>query len=821
MGSLATDLRYALRTMRSGAGFTAVAIGALALGIGANTAIFTVIDSVMLEPLPYPQPDQMVRLGRQYPGGNGWSNSIPKFMVWRQDNHVFSAMALYNQGSFDAALGSGEKPPQVKRQQVSADYFKVFGVHPVLGRTFTEAEDVPGGPALAVMSYRTWEARFDGRADTIGRVILLNGKPFTVVGVMQKGFETDPRTDVWLPLQADPNSTNQGHYLGSVARLRTDTSLAQARAEMKVKGEQYRRLYPKWMDSNESVAVVPLRDSLVEDARLPLLILLGAVGFVLLIACANVANLLLARAAVRQKELALRAALGASRWRMVRQLLTESAMLAGAGATLGFAIGAAGVRMLLAAAPGSIPRLTDAEGALRPIPLLDWRVAAFTIAVALATAILFGIFPALQTSNPDLVSALKEGGRSGSSLHHRARSALVVSEVALALVLFAGAALLIRSFATLHSTDPGFDPRNILTMQTSMAGGNYNTTARFGEFVRQATARIEALPGVEAASATLALPEGGVDIDLPFNIAGRPVPKSGYDGDEQWRSVSPHYFRALRVSILRGREFNDNDRQNAPAVVIVNAAFAKTYWPRQEALGQVIAIGRGLGPQFDDPPRQIVGIVGNIHETGIDKKDEPAMYIPEAQMPEGLTQLGNSVIPLGWAIRAAGDPMGLRAAVEREVLAVDPQMPVSRARSMEQVIAQSLASRNFNMLLLSIFAGIALLLAAIGIYGLMSYTVEQRMQEIGVRVALGAGRRDVIRMVLVGGMKLTLAGVAIGLAAAFGITRVLSSMLFGVKSFDPATFGVVAAAILAIALGATYVPARRAAAVEASRALRW
>ena len=819
MRTLLADLRYSLRMMRSGRGFTAAAIGALALGIGANTAIFTVVNSVMLEPLPYPQPDRIVRLGRWYPGGYRWSNSIPKFLFWRQ-NDVFSSMTLYNQSSVDVTLGSGEKPPQVKSQQVSAGYFRVFGGGTVLGRTFTAGEDLPGGAPVTVVTYRLWQNRMDGRADAVGQTLLLNGRPYTVIGVMQKGFESEPQTDLWLPLQADPESTNQGHYLAAAARLKPGVPIEQARAEMKVRGEQFRQAYPQWMEKAESVAVVPMRESMVEDVRLPLLILLGAVAFVLLIACANVANLLLARAAVRQRELAIRAAVGASRWRMVRQLLTESVLLAGAGAVLGFGLGAWGVRLLLAIAPGNIPRLTDAEGALRPIPLVDWRVAVFTIAVALATGILFGIFPALHISKPDLASALKEGGRSGSGRHNRARSILVVAETALALVLFTGAALMIRTFAALHSTNPGFDVHHALAMETSLAGGNYTTTAAVAGFVKQASMRLETLPGVEAAAATISLPESGIDIDLPFNIAGR-VPKGRFEGDEQWRSVSPHYFAALKVPILRGREFNDGDTQNSARVVIINAALARKYWPKQDALGQVMVIGKGLGPQFDDPPRQVVGIVADIHETSLAHKDEPVTYIPEAQMPEGLTKLANSVVPLGWIVRTAGDPMSLRSAIEQEMQAVDSRVPVSHVRTMEQIVAQSLAARNFNMLLLSIFAGIALLLAAIGIYGLMAYTVEQRTQEIGIRVALGAGRGEVMRLIVFGGMKLALIGVGTGLLAAFGITRVLASLLFGVKAFDPATFALVAVALTAIAALASYVPARRAAAVQASNALRY
>ena len=820
MRTLTADIRYALRMMRSGAGFTAAAIGALALGIGANTAIFTVVNSVMLEPLPYPQPDRIMRLGRSFPGGNGWSNSIPKYMIWR-NNDVFSAMTLYHQSSVDVTLGTGEKPPQLKRQEVSADYFRVFGGQPILGRTFAASEDLPNGARVAVVTYRLWQSRLGGEPDAIGRTLLLNGQPYTVIGVMQKGFESDPKSDLWLPLQADPVSTNQGHYLAAAARLKPDVPIEQARAVMKVKGEQVRQANPQWMDKAESVAVVPMRDSLVENVRLPLMILLGAVGFVLLIACANVANLLLARAAIRQRELAIRAAVGASRWRMVRQLLTESILLAGAGAVLGFGVGAWGVRLLLAIAPGNIPRLTDAKGLLRPIPLIDWRVAAFTMGVAFATGIIFGIFPALHTSNPDLASSLKEGGRSGSGAHNRARSVLVVAEIALALVLFAGAALMIRTFAALHSADPGFDVHHAMAMEISMGGGSYNNTAQVAGFVRRVAMRLEGLPGVEAAAATISLPESGIDVDLPFTIAGRVPPKSGYEGDEQWRFVSPHYFRALKVRVLRGRDFTNNDTQASSRVVVINSALAKKYWQKQDPLGQVMTIGKGLGPQFDDAPREIVGIVGDIRETGVDQKEQPVMYIPQAQTPEGLTQLANNVVPLGWVVRTAGDPLSLRAAVEQEVQAVDSQTPVSHVRSMEQVVSQSLASRNFNVLLLSIFAGIALLLAGIGIYGLMSYTVEQRQQEIGIRVALGASRPDVVKMILVGGMKLTLIGVGAGLLAAYGVTRVLASLLFGVKAFDPVTFAVVAGTITAIAFIATYVPARRAASVEPTSALRY
>jgi predicted permease len=820
MGTLAADFRYALRMMRKSPGFTAIAIAALALGIGANTAIFTVVNAVLFEALPFPQPERLVQVGRKFPQGHGWSNSIPKFMAWRE-NHVFQWMTLYDGGGLTFNLTAGDRPEQVKGAHVSKDYFNVFGVLPAIGRTFSDAEDLPDGPRVVIVSYGFWQSHFGGDRQIVGRTIPLNGEPYVVIGIMPRGFHSDAEEDVWTPLQADPHSTNQGHYLRAAARLKPGVTLAAAQAEMKIVGEQFRRAYPEWMDKNESVAVAPLREAMVENAETPIYILLGAVLLVLLIACANVANLLLARAAGRQREMAIRAAVGARRGRVLRQLLTESVLLAGCGGVLGFALGSWGVRALLTMVPGNIPRLTNTDGQA-VIPPLDWRVAAFTLGVALITGIVFGLFPALQTSNPDLVSNLKEGGRSGSGVRHaRARSALVVSELALALVLLVGAALLIRTFVGLRTVNPGFDAHNVLTMTTSMAGGNYATTAKVANFVRQIERRIESLPGVEAVSSSLMVPTNCC-IDLPFQIPGKPPAKGDrYNGDEQWRAVSAHYLRVFRIPLLRGRSFNETDVENSARVVIINEAMARKYWPKEDPLGRVIVIGKGLGPEFEEPPRQIVGIAGNARETGLSKEDPPVMYIPQSQMTEGLTTLANNVIPLSWAVRTAANPMALRSAIEREFRAVDGLMPVARERLMEQVVAESISRDNFTMLLLSIFAGIALLLAGIGVYGLMSYSVEQRTQEIGVRMALGAGRPDMVRLILGQGLRLTGIGVALGLAIAYALTRVLASLLFGVKAADPLTFAGVAMVLALIALGSTWFPARRAAAVEPVEALRY
>src|SRR4030095_454257 len=497
--------------------------------------------------------------------------------------------------------------------------------------------------------------------------------------------------------------------LSVAGRLKPGVTAAGAEARMKTIGEQFRQVNGKWMDKTESVAVVPMREATTGEVRTALLVLLGAVALVLLIACANVANLLLARAAGRQRELAVRSAMGAVRGRVIRQLLTESVLLAGCGGVLGLALGALGVRGLLMLVPGKIPRLTDAISGAVVVPPLDWRVMAFTIGISLVTGVLFGLFPALHTSKPDLGSTLKEAsGRSGTGVRHRrVRSALVVAEMALALVLLVGAALLIRSFVGLRSVDPGIDARNVFTFQRSLAGGSYGTTASVTSFSSQVIRRIETIPGVEAAASTIALPvENG--IDLPFSIVGKPPTRGEYAGDEQWRSVSPHYFSVFKIPVMRGRAFTESDTGASSRVVIINDAMAKKYWPKEDALGQVIVIGKGLGPQFEEPPREIVGIVGNVRENGLGNAGVGVMYVPQSQMTEGLTALANSVLPLSWCVRTTTDPMALRVAIARQLHGVDGQMPISRERTMTEVLAGAVARQSFNMVLLSIFAGVAL-----------------------------------------------------------------------------------------------------------------
>jgi putative ABC transport system permease protein len=822
METLFADIRQAFRLLAKNPGFTFVAVAALALGIGANTGIFSVVDKVLLQPLPYPQPEKIVQLGRKYPNGEGLSNSIPKYMTWRNNQTVFSAMALYDQEGPGLNISGGERPEQVKGVHVSADFFKVFGIGPARGRTFSKDEDLPKGPKAAIISDHLWETHFSRDPNILNRAITLNGESYPVVGIMPPSFVATPAAVVWIPLQADPNSNNEGHYLAAAARLKDGVTIEQARAQMKLAGEVFRRTNPKWMDAKESVAVIPMGESQVRDVKLALLILLGAVIVVLLIACANVANLLLARAAARQKELSIRAALGASRGRVIRQLLTESVILAGLGGVLGFFLGAIGVRALLLLEPVDIPRLGDPTQLQSLFSMVDWRIAFFTLLLSVLTGIVFGLVPALQISKPDIASTLKDSaGRSstGARRHGFMRKLLVACEMGLAVVLLTSAMLLIRSFVGLSTVNFGIDPHHILTLQTSLAGERYSTTAKVAAFTTQALHRIESLPGVEAAGISIALPMT-TEIDLPINIAGKP-PKSGeqWNGDEQWRSASPHYFTTFKIPLQSGRVFSERDTVNSAKVMIINRAMAKKYWKDENPIGRVVTIGKGLGP-LEDQPREIVGIVGDVRETGAADSNVAVMYVPASQQQDGLTALANSALPLSWAIRSNLDAKTLSAAVLKEIQAVDGQMPISKVRTMEQVLSDKTAQQNFNMLLLSIFAGVALVLAAIGIYGLMSYSVEQQTAELGVRMALGAGKADLFRLVLKQGMTPAIIGVACGLGLALLATRVLKNLLFGVQTYDPTSFVAVAVVLTAVALVSIYLPARRAMGLDPLIALR-
>lgn len=813
-----SDIAYAVRMLRRSPGFTATAVLALALGIGANTAIFTVVNSVLLQPLAYPEPDRLVQLELSSPEGNANITSIPKYIAWKAQTQVFSDVAAYDLGGPGMNLTGSGLPEQLKGLHVSASYFRVFGAATLAGRTLSDEEDRPGGPKLVALSYALWRNRFGGDVSLIGKTLELGGEPYQVTGVLGPSFHSDPATDIYLPLQADPNSADQAHYLRATARLKPGVTLQMAKAQMKIAAADYERKFPKTLGPQNGFTAEPLRDSVVGDVRKALLVLLGAVSFVLLIACANVANLLLARATLRRREIAIRASIGAGRGRIIRQLLTESVLLSLVGGVLGLILGYLGVRALLSLNPGDIPRIGEHGAAV----VLDWRVLLFTLVISFLTGILFGLIPALNASRTDLNATLKESGlRSGAGLRqNKARSLLVITEMTLAFVLLVGAGLMIRTFGVLRSVDPGFDSRNILTMEMSLTGERFEKTAGVSQLVRDAQDRILSLPGVAAFASTCCLPlQGG--FGLPFIIEGRPLTDSPFHGGASWRTISPGYFDVFRIPLMRGRLFTDRDDASAARVVVINEGLAKQYWPKGGALGQRISIGKGVGPEFTEPPREIIGIVGDVRDEGLGTKPDPIMYIPVAQVNDGITALNNKIIPLTFAIRTKLQPFSLTEDIQRELRTASGGLPVAHVRSMEQVRGESTSRNDFNMTLLTIFAAVGMLLAAIGIYGLTSYSVEQRTQEIGIRMALGAAPDDVRKMVVLQSMRLALIGVAVGLAAALALSRLIVSLLYEVKPWDPAAFVSVAALLIAIALFATYIPARRASQVDPMVALRY
>jgi putative ABC transport system permease protein len=815
MGDFRNDLRYSLRMLLQNPAFTITAIAALALGIGANTAIFTVVNAVLLKPLTYPQPDRMVQLMTTSPQGSGVVASPTKYNLWRQQTNVLQDVAAYDFGGPGFNL-TGAVPEQIHGIHVSEAYFRLFGAPVMLGRTFTPQEDSPNGGRVVVLSYGFWERKFGGSPKVVGTTVSLSNEPYTIVGVLGRDFVTDPVADIWVPFQIDPNSTNQGHYFLAAARLQPGVTLAQANAQLKLAYEQFRRRYPL-ANPQDSFGAQPLRDSIVSGARSSLFVLLGAVGFVLLIACANVANLLLVRATGRKREFAIRAAMGAGRLRIIRQLLTESVVLSVAGGALGLALGYIGVRALLDVSPANLPRIGEHGASVA----LDWRVLAFTLGISFLTGIFFGLFPAIAASRPNLNSTLKESSnRSGTGFRQsKARSLLVISEVSLALILLIGAALLIRTFVALREVKPGFDSHNVLTMDMSLTGDRFSKTAGVAQLSRDGRERLNAIPGVEVSASTCCLPlEGG--FGLPFTIVGRPTGKDPYTGGAGWMNASPGYFSVFHIPILRGRAFTDRDDAAAPGVVLINDTLAKKYWPKEDPVGQQIVIGHGVGPQFEESARQIIGVVGDIRDGGLNRDPRPLMIIPQAQVTDGVTALNASLAPVVWIVRTRNDPRQYIAAVSEQLRQASGGFPVARVRPMEEVVANSTAREDFNMLLLTIFGAAALILAAIGIYGLMAYSVQQRTQEMGIRMALGADRSRIRNLVVWHGMRLALAGVVLGIGAAFGLTRFIASFLFGVKSWDPLVFVTVPVLLGGVALLAVWMPATRASRLDPQQALR-
>lgn len=810
-----SDVKHALHMFAKSPGFTIAAVAALAIGIGANTAIFTVVNAVLLKPLSYPDADRLVSVIQTTPRGSQTSTSIPKFHVYEQQTSIFKDVAAYDFGGPGFNI-TGGRPEQVHGIHVTEGYFRVFGAPVVLGRTFTGQEDSPNGGKVVVLSYGLWQRKFGGNPNVIGSSLPLGSEPYTIVGVLGKEFRTDPQADIWVPFQFEKVSKNQGHFFLAAAMLKPGVTLEQANAQMKLAGAEYHRMYPA-SNPQMSFAVEPLRDTIVGNVRQMLLVLLGAVGMVLLIACANVANLLLVRATGRKREFAIRAALGASRARIVRQLLTESVLLATAGGALGMAMGFAGVRALLAVSPPGLPRIGEHGAAVG----VDWRVLGFTLGVSVLTGILFGLFPALSASRTDLNSSLKESSnRSGTAFRQsKARSLLVISEVSLALVLLIGAALLIRTFVALRGVDMGFDSHNVLTMQMSLTGERYQKTAGITQLEHDGLERLRALPGVEDAAFTCCLPHNG-QFGLSFTIVGRPVENQRDTPGAGWMSTSPGYYSTFKIPILRGRDFTDQDTASSTPVVLVNQALAKQYWQNQNPVGQQIVIGHGVGPEFEEPARVIVGVVGDTHEGGPGREPGRMMIVPLSQVTDGMSTLNARILPMRWAVRTHGDPRQLIGPMTEQLRQASGGFAVTEVRTMDELVSSSLDRQNFNMLLLTIFGTIALVLAAIGIYALMAYSVAQRTQEMGIRMALGADRGAIRNLVVLHGMRLSGLGVLLGLGAAFGLTRLMASLLFGVKTWDPAVFVTVPVILATVALVAVWMPATRAARLDPMQALR-
>ena len=791
-----TDMRYGTRQLLKAPGFTIVAVLTLAFGIGATSAIFSVINGVMLRPLPYPEPETLVRVFEVVPQYGRFSVAPASFFDWRQQNGVFERIAAYTGGS-DTFTGS-EGPERITMASVSWDLFELLRVPPALGRGFTPDEDLPNQNTVIVLSHGMWQRRFGGDPGVVGRSVVLGGTAVTVVGVMPEGFYFPTRdTEFWRPIALNPAKASRGgHFLGVIARLRTGVSVPQAGAEMKTIAERLALQYPD-SSRNESAETILLHDLIVGPIRPMLLTLLAAVVVVVLIACANVANLLLVRASVREKEIAIRAAMGAGRRRLVMQMLAESLVLALAGGTLGVLLAWLAITPIQTLGAGSIPRAADVA--------LDRNVLAFACLVSIATGFLFGLAPAWQASRSALGAALKEGGRSSATSAGRGlRSALLVAEVALSIVLLVGAMLLLRSFAKLTNVDPGFRPENVLAFRVALPQTSYPQPHNQIAFFDRLLETLQAAPGVETAAMNHQLPMRGGYV-LSFTIQGRPL-EPGNEPSASYRAVSPTYFATLDVPLRRGRTFGAQDTERSPMVAVVDETFVKRHFPTEDPIGRGIDIGNGTDGFY-----QIVGVVGDVHDGGLDANPEPTMYVPFKQDPFSSMWL---------LVRTTGDPAQFAGAARQAVRDIDGSLPAFSMTPLTDVIRDSVAERRFSLLLLGVFALVALFLAGVGLYGVVAYSVSLRTQEIGVRMAVGAEPGDVLRMVIGGGMRLALVGVAIGIAAALAVSRLVATMLYGVTPFDPASYAATASVLLAVCAVACYVPARRAMGVDPLVALR-
>ena len=812
LGELWRDLRYGARMLLKKPGFTLIAVITLALGIGANTAIFSVVNAVLLRALPYAEPERLVALWESNTERPMSRNSIsyPNFFDWRAQSQSFEWMASYYTIPLD--LTGIATPVNLRGATVSPDLFATLGVKPLMGRWFVAEEEKPGIRA-AIISHSLWQRQFGGDPNIVGRPLTLGGRPYNVVGVMPTGFqfpiEASP-VEVWVTSSVDGEKTdpkepsqyeNRGsQFLVAIGRLKPGVTIEQAQAEMNVIAGKLEKQYPDF-NTRSGVRLIPYHNDLVYDYSEALWLILGAVACVLLIACANVANLLLARATARYKEIAVRAALGASRRRVIRQLLTECLLLSLVGGLLGLLLAWWGTEALVKLIPEDMPRLAEIN--------IDRWVFGFTLLISVVTGVVFGLAPALQASKIELTEAMKEGSRGGGGGRGRLRSALVVAEIAIALVVLIGAGLLLQTFRRLQQLDLGFKTGNALTASVILPFTRYPKHEQITAFYQALLERVKALPGVEAVSAIAPLPLSGDMFRISFEVEGRNIPK-GELPSSHFRSISLDYFSVMKIPLLAGRAFTERDNASAPGVVIVNETFANRHFPNENPIGKHIK--PGVSVEGEPVWREIVGVVKDVkHRQSLRRDYEPEYYVPHAQIPFN----GMSLI-----MRTTNDARSLARSIQQEVQALDRDVPVYRIKTLDQYLGVAVAQPKFNALLLSLFAGLALLLTAIGLYGVVAYAVVQRAQEIGIRIALGAQTGDVLKMVLSQGLKLTTLGLAIGLAAAYALTRYMQSLLFGVKATDPSTFAAIALLLIAVALVACWVPARRATKVDPMVALR-
>jgi putative ABC transport system permease protein len=801
------DLRYGARMLLKSPGFTLIAVVTLALGIGANTAIFSLVNSILLRQLPFRQPEQLVWVDSRRLASGKYPFTLPDFIDYRDQNQSLSGIAAY--ATWSANLTDQGEPEQLQGLRISANAFELLGVEAVAGRVLAPGDDAPGQQYVAVLSYGLWRRRFGADPQLVGKKLILNGASYTVVGVLPPQFFFPIRireAELAVPLapDADPlrgvrTSTN---FLRALGRLKPGVTREQAEADLTAVAQRLRQQYPVANRQKLGVTLSPLHEEVVGDFRLALWVLLGAVGVVLLITCVNLANLTLARATGRRREMAIRAALGATRRRLVQQLATESLLLALFGAGLGLLLAFYGIDLLLALSPATLPRTGEVG--------IDFRVLGFTLALSLLAGALFGLAPAWQATRVVLNEELKGSGRgaSGGKRQNRARSLLVVSEIALSVVLLAGAGLLIKSFLRLQAVNPGFEAENALAIRLSLPKAQYSNRAAVTAFYEKLRPRLESLPGVEAVGFVSALPLSGTLFSIPFTIEGRATsPDEAHRAD--YRAVDAGYFRALKIPLIAGREFNERDAAETPPVALISQNLARRHWPQGSPLGARLHINdNNQGPR----PVEVVGVVGDVKHLSLDGEPAPHIYLPVHQAHEdGVVWLTNTQY---WLLRTTVDPLSLSAAARREIQAVDRNAPASNIRTMEQYLAASVAPRRFNLRLLTIFAAAALILAATGLYGVISYGVAQRKRELGIRVALGARPGAVLKLVIGQGMALAVMGVALGLVAALALTRLMEGLLFGVSATDPLTFIVIALMLTLVALMACYIPARRATKVD-------